>query len=258
MLNKELLSVHVHLMYKEPSKYILDLLQEVWDGNIYLSLIEGNKHNKFILSCAQERFKTVLVKYLENKGTDQYGFFHSYKINNEETPWIMYIHDKHISKIDWLDEILLPILQNNTINPLLLDSTTGMIASGHKKWVLSVENEEQLTEKSKTMPFHLKQWIVRSRHTLTWFRELQYILVQKTGFICVEDINPKFTAGNIFVARRSIIDTVMSCVHQDFFENDYRADGDVEHAMERFYFYVARCLNYDIKFIEDYDNEEEK
>lgn len=256
MLNKDLLSVHLHLMYKEPCKYILDLLQEVWQGTIYLSLIEDNKHNDFILSCAKERFATVFAKYVPNKGTDQYGFLNSFEINREEKPWIMYIHDKHISKIDWLDEIMLPILQPETVNQILLDNECGMIASGNKKWVLSVESEEQLTEKSKNMPFNLKQWIVRARHTLTWFRELQYILVQKTGFISMEDINPKFTAGNVFIARRSVVDTVMSCVHKDFFENDYRADGDVEHAMERFYFYVARCLNYDIKFIETEVEEE--
>lgn len=256
MLNNNLLSIHIHLMYKEPAKYILDLVQEVWRDKIYLSLIDGNKHNDTILAYAKERFNEVIVKYVKNKGTDQYGFFHTFKINNEETPWIMYIHDKHLSKIDWLDQILLPILQYKIVNIDLLNDLFGIISSGYDKWVFNVDNEEKLTEQSKAMPFNLKQWVVRARHTLTWLRELQYILVQKTGFISMENINPKFTAGNIFIARRSIIDTVMSCVHEDFFENDYRADGDVEHAMERFYFYVAKCLNYEIKFITDYENEE--
>lgn len=250
MLNKDLLSVHVHLMYLEPSKYILDLLSEVWDDKIYLSLIEGNKHNPTILSYAKQRFPSILVKYVANKGTDQYGFMHSFKINNEETPWIMYIHDKHLSKLDWLDQTLLPILHSETINPLLLDDNNGIISSGYHKWVMRVENEEELTAKSKYMPFNMKHCLVRVRHTLAWLRELQYILVQKTGFIDTDNINPKFTAGNIFIARRNVVNMAMSCIHENFFEDHYRPDGDVAHAMERFYYYVATCLKYDIKFIE--------
>jgi len=251
MLNDKLISIHVHLMYKEPAKYILDLLSEVWNKHIYLSLIDGNKHNSEILKHAQTKFADIRVKYIKNKGNDQYGFYHTFKLNEEETPWILYLHDKHLSKIDWLDEIMLPILHYQDVNPMLEDENVGIICSGSEKYVHKVNTEEQLTDLSKNMAFHFKHFVVKARHTLTWFRELQYILVKKTGFIDMENINPLFAAGTIFIARRKVVELLMSCIHEDFFEDGYRTDGEVEHAMERFYYYVAHCLKYKINFLKE-------
>ena len=53
----------------------------------------------------------------------------------------------------------------------------------------------------------------------------------------------------MFLARRPVVKMSHQCVHESFFEDYYRPDGNVEHAMERFYFYVSECLKYKNVFI---------
>lgn len=249
MLDKDLISVHVHLFYLEPSIYLLDKISEYYNGPIYISLNEDGANNEEIELYAVKKFKKVKSVTVKNKGNDQYGFYSSFKQNDEETPWILYCHDKTIKRIDWLDRILDPVLQYKDMEKTLNNEKNGMISSGDPEYYLKMINEEDLTALSKTKNFSGRLEIMQSRHTLTWFRELQYILLSDTGFINAENLNPNFTAGNMFLARRPVVKMSHQCIHESFFEDYYRPDGNVEHAMERFYFYVSECLKYKNVFI---------
>ena len=249
MLNENLVSVHVHLFYLEPSIYLLDKIADKYSGKIYISLNDDGEHNEEILLYAEKKFKKVDYTAVNNRGNDQYGFFQSFKKNDLDTPWILYCHDKTIKRIDWLDDILDPILEFKDMNKNLESEKYGIIASGNPKYHLKMINEEDLTALSKSKNFSSRLSVMQSRHTLTWFRELQYILLSDTGFIDTENLNPHFTAGNIFLAQRSVVDMSHKCIHESFFENYYRPDGNVEHALERFYFYVSQCLKYENLFI---------
>ena len=249
MLDKDLVSVHMHLFYPEPSIYLLDKIADHYKGRLYISLNENGQANEEIQLHAEKKFKKVTAVTIKNKGNDQYGFYTSFKKNDLETPWILYCHDKTIKRIDWLDNILDPILNYEDIEKVLLDDKTGMISSGDPRYYFRLMSEEDLTSLSKTKNYSGRLKIMQARHTLTWFRELQYILLSDTGFINAENLNPFFTAGNMFLAKRPVIKMAHQCIHESFFESYYREDGNVEHAMERFYFYVSECLKYKNLFI---------
>jgi len=249
MLDKELVSVHMHLFYKDPSIYLLDKIANNFNGQLYISFNENGEYNDEIESHAKTKFKTVNIVTIKNKGNDQYGFYTSFKKNQLDTPWILYCHDKTIKRIDWLDQILDPILEYEDIEKALLNDNNGMISSGDSRYHHRLIAEEDLTNLSKTKNYSSRLKIMQARHTLTWFRELQYILLSDTGFINADNLNPYFTAGNMFLARRPVVKLSHQCIHETFFESYYREDGNVEHAMERFYFYVSECLQYKNLFI---------
>lgn len=251
MINTKTLSVHLHLFYTEPSIYLIDKISEYYNGDAYISLNRGGVGNEAILSHAKTKFSKVYDVEVDNRGNDQYGFFYSNKMSQSETPWVFYAHDKTIKRIDWLDEILDPILSlsQKTLRNLLEDEENGIISSGSKKYKHKIMTEDDLTQLSKNNNFDSRLKIIQARHTLTWYRELQYILLTETGFINPEKLNPDFTAGNMFLIRRPVLNMCHKCVHDSYFENYYREDGNVEHALERFYFYTSECMKYKNIFI---------
>jgi hypothetical protein len=250
MIDKDKVSVYTHLFYKEPSIYLLDKIREHYDGDINISLNKNGKSNKDILSYAENIFKDVRAIEVNNRGNDQHAFFQNYKKNKCDKEWTLYCHDKAIQRIDWLDEILDPILINkDKVNELMCSDETGMISSSVRPHYQTMMTEDSLTEMSKSQNFDSRLSIIQARHTLTWYRELQYILLTNTGFIDAENLNPSFTAGNMFLGRSSVVQWSHNCVHESYFENYYRNDGNVEHAMERFYYYVSYCLKYKNLFI---------
>lgn len=256
MIDPKTLSVHLHLFYTEPSIYLIDKISEYYNGDVYVSVNNEGQGNDTILSHAKTKFNKVHDIVVENRGNDQYGFFHSNKMSKSQTPWVFYAHDKTIKRIDWLDEILDPILSlgEKTLHNLFEDEENGIISSGSVKYKHKIMTEDDLTQLSKNKNFDSRLKIIQARHTLTWYRELQYILLTETGFINPEKLNPDFTAGNMFFIRRPILNMCHKCVHDSYFENYYREDGNVEHALERFYFYVSECMKYKNIFIEEGGN----
>lgn len=251
MIDKNLCSVHLHLYYEDVSFYILDKLSKVWKDTIYVSMIRDCETNKKIIAHGQKLFKEVRWVEVPNKGTDQFGFLFTHRINEEKyKPWTLYIHDKSIDKKDWLDDLIEPFFKNEyqTVLKKHMDSKkTGIIAS--KKRKNKVLDSDQLLEITKNAAMPFRGDFVKAVSTLAWLRELQNIFYNKTGIVKEDYLNIEFVAGTVFMARKSLINGVHSCVHENFFEDGYRKDGEVEHAMERFYFYVSKCLNYNNVFI---------
>ena len=258
MLDSKKISFHIHLFYLEPSIYLLDKIRDAFDGNIYISLNKNGERNEEILSHAESLFKNVDHVVVDNVGNDQYGFFHSFPQNQDETEWVFYCHDKTIKRIDWLDEIIDPVINYEDINNIMDDDNIGLVTAGNNKHCMNMYTEDILTGMSKSKNYSKRLKIVQARHTLTWYRELQYILLTDTGLINTDLLNPRFTAGNMFMARKSVIKLAHDCVHKSFFENYYREDGNVEHALERFYFYVTGCMKYKNFFVGLEEEEEEK
>lgn len=257
MIDPSKVSVHLHLFYKDPSVYLIDKVSERYNGKVYISLNRDAKHNEEITSHARGKFEEVQTILVKNRGNDQYGFFKSFAHNNDETDWILYLHDKTIKRIDWLDQITDPILKmsDKEFKQIIDDEKIGIISSGDPRYKHSIITEQDLTELSKSNNFDSRLKIIQARHTLTWYRELQYILLTESGFIETDNLNPDFTAGNMFMARRPIVKMCHKCIHESYFENYYREDGNVEHAMERFYFYVSLCLKYKNVFLGEESND---
>tara|TARA_B100001094_G_scaffold332776_1_gene406429 strand:+ start:7875 stop:8657 length:783 start_codon:yes stop_codon:yes gene_type:complete len=258
LLDKNKISFHAHLFYLEPSIYLLDKIKNKFDGNIYLSMNSNGKNNAKILEHAQSIFTNVKHVIVENVGNDQYGFFHSFPLNTDETDWVFYCHDKTIKRIDWLDEIIDPVIECEKLDNLLDNDNIGLVTVGNTKHHMQMHTEDCLTKLSKSKNYSHRLKIVQARHTLTWYRELQYILLTDTGLINTDNLNPDFTAGNMFLARKQVVKLTHDCIHESFFENYYREDGNVEHALERFYFYVTTCLKYNNFFIGLKEEEEEE
>ena len=93
MLNKQKVEVHLHLWYEDVSIYLLKKLKKHWDGRINISLLHDAESNKNILNFASDNFQEVNTVYVPNRGTDQNGFFQSYKNHSEGKDWIFYAHD---------------------------------------------------------------------------------------------------------------------------------------------------------------------
>jgi hypothetical protein len=143
----------------------------------------------------------------------------------------------------FLDDTLDPIINNaNMVNDLIERDTCGMIAS--ERMNRKIDIEEDLISQSKYINFEYLYNVVQAKHTLSWIRELQYILYNKHKMINKENINFNFAAGNIFLIRNDVLKISHSCVHENWFPTYYRTDGDVSHGLERFYFYVSICMNY--------------
>lgn len=245
------ISVHLHIYYEDAGLYLLDKLSKIWQGKIYLSLIHNNCSNDIFLTKAKDLFSDMDVVYVDNKGTDQYGFLYSFKINTEKTKWILYWHDKHLKKKQWLDDIT-DIFSNPENEKLIQRYTNNMSSCGiisSSKHKLKTLNLNQIAEQSPSVGFEYRQKLVRSFQNILWLKELQYLFKLKYGIHNEEEAYPFFTAGTVFLIRRDIVEKVHSVIHDNFFENFYREDGDVGHALERFYFYASKCLGYNNKFI---------
>lgn len=251
MLNDNKIEVHLHLWYEKSSIYLLKKISKQWNGRINISLIEDAQSNKEILNCANDLFAEVQTVYCENKGSDQSGFYESLKANNESKEWVFYAHDKSEDKIPWLDQIVDPILQSSKINACIEEENVGIISSGNPKRLSSLLTEEYLVKLDKQTKKKDKLAIVLSRQTLVWLRELQYILYDTHGLIDKENLNFKFTAGTMFLIRSNVLKITHDCIHQDFFPSCYRVDGDVTHALERFYYYVSICLGLQNYFVQE-------
>lgn len=250
MLNKELIEVHAHLWYEDVSIYLLDKLREAWDGRVNLSLIKDAESNQAIVSHSEKLFPEVRYIEVKNLGNDQSGFKQSFTKNTEDKPWVFYVHDKNKIKQNWIDDIVDPIVcQPNRVNSLIEKEEIGLISSGNPTRRMDILNEEKLIDYDRRTPIPEKKRIVLSRQTLVWLRELQYILYEKHGFIAKENLNFSFTSGTMFVIRSDVTAMAHSCIHDNYFPDFYREDGDMPHALERFYYYVSICLDYRNEFI---------
>lgn len=249
MFDEKLMSCHAHLFYLEPAIYLLDKIYDKYRSEIYISLNEDGEDNQKILDYAKSIFKKVDVVITPNYGTDQYGFFNSFPRNKEKKEWLLYVHDKVIHRIDWLDSIVDPLLSHDEkkMQEAMSGIDYGIIST--LNWKQEILTEKTITEMCKKKNMDTRLALVQARHTMAWYRELQYILLSNTGFICKENINPDFTAGNIFIARHKIVKLAHSCLRDNFFEGRYRNDGNVEHALERFYFYIPYCMNYEVLYV---------
>lgn len=251
MINSQICSLHLHLWYEDASLHILKKLSKVWDDVVYISLIKDSCTNELILKYAQDCFKEIRWVEVDNKGTDQYGFLFSHQMNGEKyKPWTLYVHDKSADKREWLDDMIEVFVEEKyekVLRKHMLDKKVGIIGAESRKQKLL--DSEELIEKTKYLAFQNRGIFVGSVGTLAWLRELQNIFYNKKGIVKEECINPEFVAGTVFMARKSIIDNAHSCVHKNFFYNGYRPDGEVEHALERFYFYVSQAMGYKNIFI---------
>ena len=250
MLNQEKIEIHLHLWYEDTSLYLLKKLSPHWKGRINISLINDSESNDAILDFAHDNFCDVKTVYVPNKGTDQNGFFASYQTNKENKDWVFYAHDKSKDKLEWIDQIVDPLLeQEKKVNSLINDKTSGLVSSKHPERLESLKSEEDLIHLDKVLRFNQKHLVVLCRQTLVWLRELQYIMYEKHGLIKRDNLNFKFTAGNMFLIDKRVLSLAHSCIHEDFFPSHYRPDGDMPHALERFYFYVSLCLEQENHFI---------
>jgi hypothetical protein len=273
-------SLHVHLFYEDESLYLLDRISKVWKNKIYVSIVKDVSSNKAIIQCLNDNFDEVDTTFVDNRGNDQYGFFHSFKKNKDDTKYILYLHDKKdrdvgtdMSKLFLQDAQFLPHLIENVMtasrsslhlreyqraeNPV---AEVGIIAC-------EATNEQMLSykelESSHACGFGGKDFkdmsddekgeyrlqVVRSLHTVTWFDELVCHLrhVRGLGYPLVY---PPFAGGNMFLATRDIIKTTHSAVLDSHFQEGYQPDGEVEHAMERLYYYVCKTVyNQDVVLV---------
>jgi len=256
MLDSNLFSVHLHLYYKEPSISLLNAIRKGWDGKVYISVVTGNENNDDIIKVAKELFKEVIVVENENRGNDQYGFYKSFKKNNDETDWIFYAHDKHESKMDWMHELIAPMVKHTeAINHLASQEKIGLIATKTEQYTFIQMTEEQLNHLGDSCSPEERIKIIQSKQTLVWLRELQRALVKQNDLQNIHDPNSLvFVAGNIFLIRRSILQKCHNCLHENFFDRYYRPDGDVGHGLERFYFYAPLCLNFNVQLVGEEEN----
>lgn len=244
-MNKDNISVHVFLYYESSGKYVIDRLSKIYSGDIYLSLVEDNCSNDILKNYAQQYFNVKLL-YIDNYGTDQYGFYNTFKFDDTNKPWIFYCHDKHPSKMDWLIDMMTTF--DNMDETILNYDKVGMIASTkHKNIVPSFEHI--LLTHSMDNYEHRKN-VVETMHTLIWLHELERILLAKYNIGDKNFKYPTYSGGNVFLIRRPVLEKAHGCIYSNYFnKNTYRADGEVEHGLERFYFYVSSCMGYNNIFI---------
>jgi lipopolysaccharide biosynthesis protein len=243
-MNDDIISAHVFLYYEDISIEVLKRLKQFYSGHIYLSLVEDNKYNDKILLQAKKLFDTKVI-YISNRGSDQYGFYSSFKIDKTSKEWVLYLHDKHPDKKEWLFSLIDDM--SKTTNKILKQKNVGIISSNRHKQKAKSLNE--ILTLYGNINFNLRKNIVESMHTILWIKELQRILLEKHNLLCEDHLYPTFSAGNIFIANRKVVDLSHDCVYEEFFNKNYREDGEVAHGLERFYFYVSKCLGYNNIFI---------
>lgn len=242
-INQDKTQFHLHLWYEDESIYLIDKVSRVHDGRVNLSFNDDGKANDKLIDYCQSKFSEVKYIIVPNGGNDQIGFFQSFKKNKEDKPYIFYAHDKNPDKREWVDQCIDPLVNNvKAINEYLESAETGMISSANPKRLEMLLTEEKLIEIDKETAMCEKKGVVLARQTLIWLRELQYILYDVHGFIDKKQLNFQFTAGNMFIIDSDIVDIAHSVIHPTFFPTGYREDGDMPHALERFYYYVSLCM----------------
>jgi hypothetical protein len=247
MINKHLCSVHLFLYYEinPVGLWLLEKLSSFYDGKVFLSLVKNNENNTDLLKAAENLFE-IDVTYVNNYGTDQIGFCNTFPKDTLETDWVIFLHDKHYTKIQWLNNLIEP-LRYVDLNSLNNIENIGIISSSKHK--CKVQSINSLLNEQGNMFIENRKSLVESMHTVIWLKELQRMLLETHNLISEDDIYPTFCAGNIFLAKKDVVRIAHSCIYEKFFNKNYRADGEVEHGLERFYFYVSKCMGYDNLFI---------
>lgn len=244
ILDEDKIQVHLHLWYEEESIYLIDKIHKVWENRrVNISFNTDGKANDKLLEYCRGKFSDVRTVYVENKGSDQVGFFKSIQKNSEDDKeFIFYAHDKSSNKREWIDQNIDPIIDNCGVVNSYLKEDVGVISSANPKRLEPLLSEEKLIAIDKETAISEKKGVVLARQTLIWLRELQYILYDVHGYIDKKRLNFKFTAGNMFIINREVLKMAQSVVHPSFFPSGYREDGDMPHALERFYYYVSLCM----------------
>lgn len=242
-INKDKTQVHLHLWYEDESIYLLDKVSKIHDGRINLSFNDDGKANDKLLNYCKDKFSDVRHITVKNGGNDQIGFFHSMKQNGEDKEYTFYAHDKNPNKREWVDQCVDPLVENiKVVNEYIDKGDAGMISSSNPKRLEFLLTEEKLIAIDKETAISEKKGIVLARQTLIWLRELQYVLFEKHGYIDKDQLNFRFTAGNMFIIDNDVLSLAHSILHPSFFPEAYREDGDMPHALERFYYYVSLCM----------------
>jgi hypothetical protein len=231
------IELHCHLWYSDKYKNLLDKLGSKFNNRINLSLISGCDHNDKIIEYAKSKFKDVRYVTVDNCGTDQNGFLKSYDVNKEMKEWVLYTHDK--ADETWTMDLVDPLLTDEALK-YCEDGESGIITSSKRHTILPSQ-EEIDNQCQKTLP-ELKHTVIPLQSTIIWLTQLQDNLKQLHH---MQDtlLNLEFTAGTMFLSRSLILRLAHTCVEPEFFKTGHQPDGEVEHAMERFYFYVNNCLN---------------
>ena len=253
MANLDKFSTHIHLSYREPAQELLILLSKVWRGRlIHLSLNNGGEDNEEILRFAEKLFE-VKTTFVENMGTDQWGFRNSLIDNEEDTENILYLHDK--KDIPWMVRACHPLLESSCkAFALMEDGEIGLVGSNYvRQKILTYEEVLDHHQPHTIMDRNRGVWdlykangaqIVRSLTTLGWYQILARDLGNAFNIGTHANIfDIFFPAGTIFMAKRQLVHMAHACASNSYFESGYMNDGKVEHALERFYGYVCKSLN---------------
>ena len=246
-------STHIHLSYRESAQELLILLSKVWRGRlIHLSLNNGGEHNEEILKFAEKLFE-VKTTFVEDMGNDQWGFINSFRDSEEETDNILYLHDK--KNITWMVGACGPLLEKGceAFN-LMGEREIGLVgAHSVRQKILTYEKALEYHQPHRVADKNRGVWdiyestakrTIRSLKTLCWYQILVRELASAFQIGTHRNISDSFfPAGTIFMAKRQLVQVAHTCVLDDFFESGYVADGQVEHALERFYGYVCNSLN---------------
>lgn len=242
------LSVHIHLMYEEIGCLMLEQLGSVWRGKVYMSLIKGNYDtNNMFMRLAEDLFSSTEVTLVEDKGNDQWGFYNTYNKNKDDTKYILYFHDK--KDPDWTSDLIEPFITKEALKEsldIIRDKGVGIVSAKARKQ--STLTDKALWEMYRGVSTKFRSKLVLSCQTVRWLKELQYILAYGDG-LGIDNLYPDFCAGTIFLAKRDVVATAHKCVHSNFFTPHYATDGEVEHGLERFYFYVSECLGYENEYV---------
>jgi len=245
------LSVHMHLMYEEVGIWLLNQIGSVWKGKVYMSLIKDNDSaNDMLMKESQDLFSSIEVTLVENKGTDQWGFYNTHARNKDDTKYVLYAHDKKTNDPcgGWLKELIDPFITQGGLKESLnyiREKDAGIVsAEKHKQKILQIHD---IIDTHQGVPLERRHQVVGACHTTMWLKELQWVLALHEGL--VGNKYPDFCAGNVFLAKRDIVSMAHACAHPNFFTPHYAADGNVEHGLERFYFYVSECLGYSNKYV---------
>ena len=236
-------------MHGDVGVRLLNELSKVWDDKLHLSLVQGGDNDK-IIKTANNHFE-VITTYVTNSSTDQIGFFHSLKKNKEDTDYILYLHDTPT----WegvLEESIAIFLNPPSLAkslksirndpPQFAGSKVGIVAAGKTRQ--KTEEFPKVLVNNYDLPLPNRAGVVRSLQTIVWLKELQNLMAKKYGILSEKNHYPPFAADCFFLLRRDVAEVAHVCLHDKHFEEHSRSDGNVEHGLERFYFYVSLALNY--------------
>jgi hypothetical protein len=239
-------SLHVHLFYEDEGIYLLDKLRRVWPHKIYVSLNKDGHENDAIINYLRLHFNEVDFTLVDDKGTDQYGFWHSFKKNKDDTKYIFYFHDKKDRKEG--DKATDPFF---TKGPSSFGDLVGVMEDGNVGIIASKETSQTMPSHHEVQISHQENFFnagsdrlncLRALSTIAWFDELVFhlrFLKRDVVGHAIPLVYPKFSGGTVLLATRKIVETTHSAVIEEYFQDGYQTDGKVEHAIERLYYYVC-------------------